>query len=76
MRHERNPGASFADARSSPGHPTLILSVDKALAAGVGVDTGTLRFRENAVACGLPLNDPREIANTGVVSAELLNDAT
>ena len=27
----RNPGASFASARSSPGHPTRILSVDTAL---------------------------------------------
>ena len=27
----RNPGASFTNAQSSPGHPTRILRLDKAL---------------------------------------------
>ncbi len=31
----RNPGASFAKPQSSPGHPTLILRLDDALAVAL-----------------------------------------
>jgi hypothetical protein len=33
----RTPGASFADAQSSPGHPTLIPGCDKALGLSVNM---------------------------------------